>query len=65
MAKALGGYRPLSGHRYPRPDQPRLKRMRHVKLRPGQAPDEAALEELVESAYRDMGERLSAGACIK
>ena len=41
------------------------KNMRHVKLRPGQAPDEAALEELVESADRDMGERLSAGACIK
>ena len=38
------------------------KRMRHVKLKPGQEPDEAALEELVESAYRDMGERLSAGA---
>ena len=28
MAKALGGYRPLNGHRYPQPDQPQLKRLR-------------------------------------
>jgi len=27
MAKALGGYRLLNGHRYPRPDHPRLKRL--------------------------------------
>jgi hypothetical protein len=38
------------------------KRMRHVKLRPGQEPDAAALAALVENAYRDMRERLSAGA---
>ena len=38
------------------------RRMRHVKLKPGQEPDEAALAALVESAYHDMGERLSAGA---
>ncbi len=38
------------------------KRMRHVKLKPGQEPAEAALAALVESAYHDMGERLVAGA---
>lgn len=38
------------------------KRMRHVKLRPGQEPDPAALAKLVENAYRDMQERLRAGA---
>jgi hypothetical protein len=38
------------------------KRMRHVKLRPGQEPDAAALAALVENAYRDMQERLRAGA---
>ena len=32
MAKALGGYRPLNGHRYPRPDQPRLKHLRVSEL---------------------------------
>lgn len=34
------------------------KRMRHVKLRWGQPVDEAALEALIEAAYRDMGQRL-------
>jgi hypothetical protein len=38
------------------------KRMRHVKLRPGQEPDGAALAALIETAYRDMRERLRAGA---
>ncbi len=38
------------------------KRMRHVKLRPGELPDEAALEALIENAYRDMRERLRMGA---
>ena len=38
------------------------KRMRHVKLRPGQLPDAAALAALVEYAYRDMQERLRLGA---
>lgn len=38
------------------------KRMRHVKLRPGHEPDPAALAALIEGAYRDMRERLSAGA---
>ena len=38
------------------------KRMRHVKLRPGQEPDPAALAALIERAYRDMRERLRAGA---
>lgn len=38
------------------------KHMRHVKLRPGQEPDPAALAALIERAYRDMRERLRAGA---
>ncbi len=38
------------------------KRMRHVKLRPGQEPDAAALAALIENAYRDMRERLRMGA---
>ena len=38
------------------------KRMRHTKLRPGQVPDSIALAALVESAYRDMQERLRKGA---
>lgn len=38
------------------------KRMRHVKLRPGQEPDAAALVALIENAYREMQERLRAGA---
>ena len=38
------------------------KRMRHVKLRPGHEPDAAALAALVGNAYRDMRERLRAGA---
>lgn len=37
------------------------KRMRHVKLRPGHAPDASALAALVEAAYRDMRERVRAG----
>ena len=32
MAKAPGGYRLLNGHRYPRPDKPRLKRLRISEL---------------------------------
>jgi hypothetical protein len=36
------------------------KRMRHVKLRPGQMPDEAALGELVMAAYNDIQRRLAA-----
>lgn len=38
------------------------KRMRHVKLRPGQVPDADALEGLIETAYRDIGDRLRKGA---
>ncbi len=38
------------------------KRMRHVKLRPGEGCNEAALTALVGAAYRDMHERLHAGA---
>ena len=38
------------------------KRMRHVKLRPGQEADVKALAALVERAYLDMQERLRAGA---
>jgi hypothetical protein len=38
------------------------KRMRHVKSRPGQEPDAAALAALIDTAYRDMQERLRAGA---
>jgi hypothetical protein len=37
------------------------KRMRHVKLRPGRALDEAALAALIEEAYRDMRKRAGAG----
>ena len=37
------------------------KRMRHVKLRPGQEPDEAALMQLLEIAYADVKERLWGG----
>jgi len=37
------------------------KRMRHVKLRPGRMPDEAALGELVTAAYRDIRRRLEDG----
>ena len=36
------------------------KFMRHVKLRPGQAVDEAALEALIHTAYADMRTRLRA-----
>lgn len=38
------------------------KRMRHVNLKPGHGVDAGALTALVETAYRDMRERLSAGA---
>jgi len=38
------------------------KRMRHVKLRPGQLPDANALTALIRNAYHDMHQRLSAGA---
>jgi hypothetical protein len=34
------------------------KRMRHVKLRPGVALDEKALEALIAAAYRDIRKRL-------
>jgi hypothetical protein len=37
------------------------KLMRHVKLRPEGEVDAAALEKLIENAYRDMKRRLSAG----
>lgn len=37
------------------------KRMRHVKLRAGQACDDAALDALVVAAYRDIRQRLAAG----
>lgn len=37
------------------------KRMRHVKLRPGEALDEAALADLIAVAYRDIRDRLTAG----
>lgn len=36
------------------------KRMRHVKLFPGKPADAAALERLIEVAYRDMQRRLMA-----
>ncbi|MCW6530863.1 MULTISPECIES: DUF1801 domain-containing protein [Sphingomonas] len=36
------------------------KRMRHVKLRVGRMPDEAALDRLVAAAYRDIRRRLDA-----
>ncbi|HEY6942085.1 DUF1801 domain-containing protein [Dokdonella sp.] len=36
------------------------KAMRHVKLRPGQAVDEAALDALVHAAYVDLRRRLEA-----
>jgi hypothetical protein len=35
-------------------------RMRHVKLRPGEPLDEAALGALIDAAYADMRRRLSA-----
>ncbi len=38
------------------------KRMRHVKLRPGQEPDATALAALIENSYHDMRELLHAGA---
>lgn len=36
------------------------KRMRHVKLRPGEEPNAAALDELIDAAYRDIKARLAA-----
>ncbi|MCW8133631.1 MAG: DUF1801 domain-containing protein [Planctomycetota bacterium] len=47
------------------PDPKRLlqgagKCMRHVKLTPGEAIDEAALTELIEAAFRDMKRRAKA-----
>ena len=38
------------------------KRMRHVKLKPGKEVDAGALAALIGSAYRDMQEKLRAGA---
>ena len=38
------------------------KRMRHVKIRWGQAVDQAALTALISAAYADMSARLSAQA---
>lgn len=35
--------------------------MRHVKLRPGKALNEAALRDLIDAAYRDIGQRLHEG----
>uniref|UniRef100_B0SXG7 YdhG-like domain-containing protein n=1 Tax=Caulobacter sp. (strain K31) TaxID=366602 RepID=B0SXG7_CAUSK len=35
------------------------KRMRHVKLRPGEALDTDALSDLIAEAYRDIRQRLS------
>jgi hypothetical protein len=35
------------------------KRMRHVKLRPGQAPDEGPLNALIIAAYQDVRRRLA------
>ena len=35
--------------------------MRHVKLRPGQAIDELALEDLIRRAYADMKARVESG----
>ena len=36
------------------------KRMRHVKLKPGSDVDAGALEQLIDTAYADMKERLKA-----
>ncbi|MDB5687618.1 MAG: hypothetical protein JWR77_2207 [Rhizorhabdus sp.] len=37
------------------------KRMRHVKLRPSRMPDEAALGDLINAAYRDIRRRIDEG----
>jgi hypothetical protein len=37
------------------------KRMRHVKLRPGTATDEASLRRLIAAAYLDIKERVERG----
>lgn len=41
------------------------KFMRHVKLGPGRAVDQAALERLVKSAYVDMRERMKRAASTR
>ena len=51
------------------PDPKRLlegngKFMRHVKLKPGVAVDESALNALIEAAYRDMQVRVAAEAGV-
>ena len=38
------------------------KRMRHVKLKPGQTLDEGALSDLIDAAYRDIKARLAEAA---
>lgn len=48
------------------PDPARLlqgagKRMRHVKLRPGMATDDASLSRLIEAAYSDIKARVENG----
>jgi hypothetical protein len=48
------------------PDQARLlegsgKRMRHVKLKPGTAMNEAALHQLIEAAYSHIKDRVENG----
>jgi hypothetical protein len=37
------------------------KRMRHVKLRPGMPTNDAALRDLIETAYRDIKGRVENG----
>lgn len=37
------------------------RRMRHVKSRPGEEPDEGALSALIDAAYQDMRARLASG----
>lgn len=37
------------------------KRMRHVKIRPGESIDEAALEALIVTAYADIKQRMDDG----
>jgi hypothetical protein len=40
------------------------KFMRHVKLRPGQRVDDAALRRLIHAAYLDMRQRLEAESFV-
>jgi len=52
------------------PDPARLlegagKRMRHVKLRPGAAPDAASLHRLIEAAYADIKARVESGQGVE